>query len=144
MNELQLSVHENARFSDGLIAAYDCAKSKIGFIDRAGKFLIEPKYSEVAPFSEGLARLVVVKDDEEKVGFINHRGQFVVPPTFNTDADFHRNSTDFSEGLASLTEGLAPTVTEEAKFVYIDKKGAIVLFTDFFYAGSFCDGRAVV
>jgi WG containing repeat len=30
------------------------------------------------------------------------------------------------------------------KFVYIDKKGAIVLFTDFFYAGPFREGLAVV
>jgi hypothetical protein len=44
----------------------------------------------------------------------------------------------------SLTEGLQPTLTEEAKFVYIDKKGIIALFTDFFYAGPFRDGMAVV
>ena len=68
----------------------------------------------------------------------------MIPPKFNTDADFRRNSTDFSEGLASLTEGLRPTVTEEARFVYIDKSEAIVLFTDFFYAGPFRDGMAIV
>jgi hypothetical protein len=61
-----------------------------------------------------------------------------------TPIDFRRNSTDFSEGLASLSEGLRPTITEEAKFVYIDKKGAITLFTHFFYAGPFRDGMAVV
>lgn len=144
MDELQLNIYENARFSEGLIDAYDCAKAKTGFMDKTGKFVIEPKFDEAGPFSEGLARVTVVEDGEEKLGFIDHSGQFVIPPTFNTDADFRRNSTDFSEGLASVTEGLRPTVTEEEKFVYIDKKGTIVLFTDFFYTGPFRDGMAVV
>lgn len=144
MYELQLRVYENARFSEGLIAAYDCRLSKYGFMDKTGKFVIKPKFDEASLFSEGLARVTAMEDDEEKVGFIDHRGQFVIPPTLNTDADFDRNSTDFSEGLASISEGLRPTITEEEKFVYIDKKGTIVLSTNFFFAGRFRDGRAVV
>ncbi len=144
MNDLQFNIHENARLSEGLIDAFDTVKSKTGFIDKTGKFVIEPKFDDAAPFAEGLARVMVEEDGEEKVGFIDHSGQFVIPPTFNTDADFRRNSYDFSEGLASLTEGLNPTITEEAKFVYLDKKGTIVLFTNFFGAGPFRDGIALV
>lgn len=144
MNDLQLSIYERARFSNGLIDAYDPTKSKIGFMDKSGKFVIEPKFDNASPFSEGLARATIIEDGEEKVGFIDPTGQFVIPPTFNTDSDFRRNSTDFSEGLASLTENLRPTITEEERFVYIDKKGAIVLFTSFFHAGPFRDGVAVV
>ncbi len=144
MDDLQLNIHEGARFSEGLIDAYDPARSKNGFIDKTGQFVIEPKFDKVGAFSEGLARVAIVKDEEEKLGFIDHSGQFVIQPIYNTDIDFRRNSTDFSEGLASLSEGLQPTVTEEAKFVYIDKKGAIIFFTNFFYAGPFRDGMAVV
>jgi len=144
MDDLQLSIYEGARFSEGLIDAYDCTKSKTGFIDKSGKFIIEPRFDNAAPFSEGLARVTITGGEEEKLGFIDHSGQFVIPPIFNTDADFRRNSADFSEGLASLTENLRPTVTEMEKFVYIDKKGAIVLFTHFFYAGPFREGLAVV
>ncbi|MCM3871716.1 MAG: WG repeat-containing protein, partial [Pyrinomonadaceae bacterium] len=144
LGELQLSIYENGRCSEGLIDAYDCGKKKIGFIDKTGRFVIEPRYGEAAPFSEGLARVAVAEDGEEKIGFIDHHGQFVIPPKFNTDFDFRRNSTDFSDGLASLSEGLRPTLTEESKFVYIDKEGTIVLFTGFFYAGSFRDGMATV
>ena len=133
---LELNVYEHARFSEGLIDAYDPVKQKYGFIDKAGRFVIEPIFNEAAPFSEGLAR-VAIKEEEEKLGFINHRAQFVIPPIFNTDADFERNSTDFSEGLASISENLRPTITEAEKFVYIDNNGSIVLFTDFFYAGPF-------
>jgi hypothetical protein len=144
LNDLQLNIYEGARVSEGLIDAYDPAKSKNGFIDKTGKFVIEPKFDNAGPFSEGLARVTITEGGEEKLGLIDHNGQFVIAPTFNTDADFRRNSTDFSEDLASLTEGLRPTITEEAKFVYIDKKGAIILFTKHFYAGPFRDGLAVV
>jgi hypothetical protein len=142
MDDLQLNIYEDARLSEGLIDAYDCTKSKTGFIDKTGNFVIEPKFDNAGPFSEGLARVTVTEGGEEKFGFIDHSGQFVIPPIFNTDADFRRNSTDFSEDWASVTENLRPTITEEEKFVYIDKKGAIALFTDFFYAGPFREGLA--
>jgi hypothetical protein len=144
MNELELNIYENARLSEGLLVAFDKVKSKSGFIDKTGKYVIEPKFDDAAPFSEGLARVTIKVSGEGKVGFIDHNGQFAIPPKFNTDAEFHRNSTDFSEGLASLTENLRPTITKQEKFVYIDKKGTIVFFTNFFYAGPFRDGLAVV
>lgn len=144
-NQVGLDVGHDPRLSEGLIAAYDCAKRKIGFLDVAGDFVIEPKFVQAETFSEGLARVAVGgADGEERLGFIDRSGQFVIPPVFNTDAEFQRNSTNFSEGLASLTEGLNPTVTEEAKYVYIDKKGAIVLHTRFFFAGPYRDGLAAV
>jgi hypothetical protein len=142
MDDLQLNIYEDARLSEGLIDAYDCTKSKTGFIDKTGNFVIEPKFDNAGPFSEGLARVTITEGGEGKLGFIDHSGQFVIPPIFNTDADFRRNSTDFSEDWASVTENLRPSITEEEKFVYIDKKGAIALFTDFFYAGPFREGLA--
>lgn len=142
---LDLSIYENnARFSDGLIHAYDRKEARWGYMDRTGNFVIQPIYTNAAPFSEGLARVEVIKDGEEKIGFIDRSGRFAISPIFNSDGDFHRNSTDFSDGLASLTEGLAPTVTDEAKFVYIDKSGAIVHSTGFFNASSFRNGMAAV
>jgi hypothetical protein len=143
-DELFLSIYEDARFSEGLAVAYDCAEEKYGFIDRSGEFIIEPRFQQAAPFSEGLARVAVVEEDEEKLAFIDHGGRFAIPPRFNTDFDFRRNSTNFSEGLASLSEGLRPVVIEAEKFVYVDKSGEIILPTDFFYAGPFREGRAVV
>lgn len=144
-NRLRLNVSDDTRLSGGLIAAYDCAKEKVGFVDKTGRFVVEPQFTQAESFSEGLARVAVEDaDGEERLGFIDRGGQFVIPPSFNTDAEFRRNSTNFSEGLASLTEGLNPTVTEEARFVYIDKKGTIVLHTEFFFAGPFRDGLAVV
>ena len=144
LNKLHFYIHESARFSEGLIAVHDCEKDKTGFIDKTGLFVIEARFSDAGTFSDGIARVAVFAGDDEKIAYINHEGQFIIPPKFNTDGEFRRNSTDFSEGLASLSEGLQPTVTEEEKFVYIDKKGDVVLSTNFFYAGSFRGGMAMV
>jgi len=146
MNILSLNIYDGtgAGFSEGVVEAFDCEEEKNGFIDKSGRFVIEPAFNAAGPFSEGLARVTVIENEEEKLGFIDHRGRFVIPPRFNTDWDFRRNSTNFSEGLVSLTEGLSPSITEGENFIYIDKTGEIVLFTDFFYAGPFREGLAVV
>jgi hypothetical protein len=143
-DKVQLSIYDNARFSEGLIDAYDPAKAKSGYLDKGGNFVITPMYEEAAPFSQGLARVLVIEDAEERLAFIDHNGRFVIPPSFNTDGDFARNSTDFSEGRASLTEGLSPTVTKSEKFIYIDKRGQTVLSTNFSYAGPLRGGIALV
>ncbi len=141
---LRLNIYENARFSEGLIPALDTKTSKWGFIDKTSNFIIGPKFDDACNFSEGLARVMMVKDGEEMVGFIDHSGKFITPPIFNSDVEFRRNSDDFSEGLASLTENLRPTITEPEKYVYINKQGEIVLSTNFFYARPFHEGMAVV
>ena len=145
LKEISFNINDVAKFSEGLLAAHDCASSKRGFVDKIGKFVIEPRFKTVGIFSEGLARVAVYEEDKgERIGFINHSGSFVIPLKFNTDDDFRRNSADFSEGLASLSEGLSPTITDPERFVYIDKNGHIVLKTNFFYAGPFHEGRAHV
>ena len=133
-----------ATFSQGLLCAYSPEKDAMGFVDKSGEFVIPATFSAAAPFSEGLARVAVIEDDMEKFAFIDKNGNLVIPPTFNTDFDFRRNSSGFSEGLAAVSEGLNPTQTEESKFVYIDRTGKIVFATEFFYAGEFRDGLAVV
>jgi hypothetical protein len=135
---------DDARFSEGLLAVVSQEKQTSGYIDKSWQFVIQPQFERAAPFSEGLARVTVIDDEMEKLAFIDKKGTFVVPPTFNTDYDFLRNSSNFSEGLAALSEGLNPTQTKEETFVYIDRVGKIVIATEFFHAGEFHDGLATV
>lgn len=135
---------DDGRFSEGLLAVFSQQEQAMGYINKSWEFVIQPKFARAAPFSEGLARVAVMKDEMEKLGFIDKRGNFVIPPTFNTDFDFLRNSSNFSEGLAAVSEGLNPSQMNESAFVYIDKVGKIVLATEFFYAGEFHDGFAIV
>ena len=78
-----------------------------------------------------------------KLAYIDRSGKVIIPTPFNTDGDFERNTTDFSEGLASLSEGLARSVTG-GDWVYINRRGEIVLTTSFDYAGAFSEGLACV
>lgn len=134
---------ENTRFSDGLILAFDRETEKRGFMDKTGKFVIEPKFKNASSFSEGLARISVIENGREMLGFINRKGEYVIPPKFDIDYDFLRCATDFSEGLASLIDE-PPTTTKDSNFMYIDKTGQIILRTKFFRAEPFHEGLAVV
>jgi hypothetical protein len=144
-DEIHIDVWDwaNARFSDGLILAFDPETEKRGFMDKTGKFAIEPKFENASSFSEGLARVSVIEKHREYLGFINRNGEYVIPPKFDIDSDFLRCTTDFSEGLASLIDE-PPTVERDPCFMYIDKTGETVLKTNFFYANPFHEGLASV
>lgn len=130
-------------FSEGLIAVRNVEKKKCGFMDKTGKFVIEPKFKDAANFSEGLARVSIKENHREYLGFINPEGEFVIEPKFDIDCDFLRCTNDFSEGWASLIAG-PPTMGKSQNFMYIDKSGEIVLRTEFFRAECFHEGLAVV
>lgn len=145
LDQMKLEVNiDDARFSEGLLCVFSQEKQEMGYINKAWEFVIQPQFRNAAPFSEGLARVAVIEDEMQKLAFIDKNGNFVIAPTFNTDYDFRRNSSDFSEGLAAVSEGLNPSRTKEETFVYIDKAGRIILATEFFYAGEFHDGLAIV
>lgn len=81
---------------------------KWGFVDGDGKYIINPQFSEVQPFIEGLA---LVTTSTGKKGYINEEGQFVIPAQYKW-------GTSFSDGLAIVVPfGEAP--------VCIDKTGKI-------------------
>ncbi len=77
---------------------------KVGYIDTAGEWLVEPFYKKGGNFSEGLA--AVFKD--EKWGYIDQSGKVVI--------DFkYTRVKSFNSGVA--------IVLIEKRWFYIDKKG---------------------
>lgn len=140
---LEVDIDE-ARFSEGLLGVHSRSLDVWGYVNKSFEFVIKPQFQAVAPFSEGVAKVAVLENDEEKFAFIDRTGSLTLPPSFNTDFNFRRNASNFSEGLAALTEGLRPSRTSGETFVYIDKTGKIVLETQFFYAGAFHEGLALV
>jgi hypothetical protein len=69
--------HDEAEeFSEGLAKVK--LDDKYGYIDKIGKEIIPPKYSEVGDFSEGMAR---VKGREYffRWGFVNKTGKDIIP-----------------------------------------------------------------
>ena len=98
-----------------------------GYVNRAGKVVITPKYSFAGPFSEGLA---AVCSDDAKWGYIDTKGRVKVPLRYNS-------AGSFSEGLA--------TVRVHHKWGYIDRNGREVIPIRLKYnCGSFSDGRVLV
>ena len=105
-------------------------KKKCGFIDRAGRIVIEPQFNITGRFSEGLAPVFVGRrsrllgDDPEagKWGYADRTGRVVVPPRYVY-------AREFSEGLAAVWAG--------KKWGYIDASGKFVIPARFEYALSF-------
>jgi WG repeat protein len=111
-----------------------------GFIDETGKYVIEPKFVMVKPFSEGLAA-VVFKENESAystVGYIDQSGRIAIAPQFSGEGGVSERG--FSEGLAAVK------VYKDGKdkWGYIDKVGKVVIEPQFAAAGPFSQGRAMV
>lgn len=148
------------KFSEGLAPMK--LKGKFGFIDRTGKFVIQPKYDVADSFSEGLARVAIKKDERYKWGFIDKTGKERTAIQFD-------DAGNFSEGLACVgvgelfgfinpdgnfvinpkydfagdfQEGLAPV--HNIKFGFIDKSGNMVIPQQFDIAHGFSEGLAAV
>jgi hypothetical protein len=116
-----------------------------GFIDRTGKIVIEPRYSHVSSFSEGLA--AVGTGDRShyyhnmKYGFIDRDGKMVIPPRFEARVEggpglgvTNIDTSRFSEGLARVRVG--------GLYGYINKRGDFVIPPKFALAGDFSEGLA--
>lgn len=119
-------------FHEGLAAVV--VKEKIGYIDKSGSWVIEPRletmeyaadWVRLPNFSEGLA----VYRDGASYGYIDKKGLVVIPASF-------QRAMPFSEGLAQVSVG--------GKWGYIDKLGKFVIESKFDRGGSFSEGLAAV
>lgn len=124
--DVQLHLNDDGQLSDEAVCFGDkVCPSKLGFIGKDGKVLIERKYDYADNFHEGLA-LVVVDDDYR---YIRPDGKFAFDRKFQ-----------FAD---SFSENLAPFI-ENDLWGYIDRTGATVIKPQFSYAGKFHDGLAAV
>ena len=99
---------------------------KVGLLDENLNIIVEPKYSQIGKFNEGLA---LVANEYRKYGFIDTKGKEIIPLIYD-------NANFFSEGLAP--------VVKNGKWGFINKKNNV--FIDFQYTGNmkpFSDGLAL-
>ncbi|WP_022728848.1 WG repeat-containing protein [Fodinicurvata sediminis] len=91
--------------------------------------------ADLGPFSEGLAWVRVIPDDDagdSRVGWINDQGEMVIPPEFAHGADFSNDR--------------APAALSDENWGYIDREGSIVFPGKFTLsaAAPYSDGLAAV
>jgi hypothetical protein len=98
---------------------------KFGYIDTAGRIVIDCQFDAARAFSEGMAAVSI----SNHWGFIDQLGKLVIPATFD-------DAGNYSEGLAS--------VSKDNKWGYIDKGGNEVIDLSYDAASPFHDDVAVV
>ena len=117
------------QFSEGLMAV--CVGNpwthpKNGYIDKQGRFLIEPTFRVANSFHDGRA---VVVDNDSSYAIIDKQGHLI--------------RMDKYESVSQFREGLAP-VCLHGKWGYVDTKGKLVIDCKFDKAGLFQEGLAAV
>jgi hypothetical protein len=117
-------------FVEGL--ASNQVQFKVGYIDRTGKNVIEPKFIENRNFSDGMA---AVKGEtptgEFKWGFINKDGKLVIDYTYSNEPK------PFSNGRAFV-------LSNDFKWGIIDKEGKLIVEPKFKQVFPFSENLAVV
>lgn len=78
---------------------------KLGYVNRAGKIIISPKFINAGYFHEGLASAQVGEKESAKFGFIDISGNFKIPPKFGGARNFHNGAAVVEvEGLHGLID----------------------------------------
>ncbi len=100
---------------------------KYGFIDKTGKFKIEPIYDEVRPFSNGLAAVKL----EGKWGFVDTNGVQIIKPKFTNEPWTFNSHRTFVQGTNN-------------KWGVIDTSGKLIVEPTYNEVYGFNNGFAVV
>lgn len=139
-------------------------EGKYGFINEKGHLVIDARFDNARPFSEGLAEV----ETGGKWGFIDAAGEFIMKPEFGLTGSFKNGiakvgtpgqipavryidatgrAVNITEDAASLEyrEGLAARVAEGPyKIGYVDKHRNFVIAGKFEYGRPFFEGLAHV
>ncbi len=96
-------------------------KSKWGFVNQQGEWVIKPKFSEVKPFSEGLSCV----RKKNKWGYINKEGRRIIPFIYS-------DARSFINGLApvrslTLLPGDTRANHNQYKWGFIDTGGRLII-----------------
>jgi hypothetical protein len=130
-----------------------------GFMDEEGKVMIDPTYTSVEEFQEGLA--LVVKNG--KVGYIDKNGDVVIPYEYSDGESFQNGLAIVAkndlygmidrtnkavvplkyEVIGPFNSGLA-VVGDEKAYGYVNKQGKEVIPITLEYAKDFQDGYALI
>lgn len=140
---LLMAQNENATNSKTIeLKPFKNDNGKWGFKDGKNTIIVQPKYDETRPFSEGMAAVCITEDNTKKWGYIDQNGKEIVPLIYG-------DAIRFSEGLAAVRP---VGKTWNSFYGFIDKSGKLIIphqyefvFDNAMYDGwVFVDGKAKV
>lgn len=161
---------EASSFSEGLAAVKDATKPEkqaFGFIDKTGKWVIEPAFVRAGPFKEGLAwvELAVEGEGTTRFAFIDKTGKRFTPagkPGWEAVRSFSEGRAAVKAGgwtfidltgkelgepkwafVGNFSEGLA-AFDGGGKWGYLDRDLKVVIQPQFDIAGRFSSGWGLV
>lgn len=105
----------------------------VGFIDKTGNKVVEPRYWRVGSFSEGLAWVANLENHIAKVGFINESGREIVAPQYSSAGNFR-------EGFSLVSKQIPRT--NQYNYGFIDKAGNEVVALKYENGFDFSEGLA--
>lgn len=103
-----------------------CEGGKWGFIDKNGKWMLEPRYESALDYKQGIARVRV----DGKWGAVNNNFEFAVKPEFDFIEYLYSE-----DGKTLLTVGL-----NQDGIGFIDEQGELSILPQFGEAGEFHEG----
>jgi hypothetical protein len=126
-------------FSEGLGRV--ALGKKEGYVDKSGKFAIEPHFDKAWDFAEGMALVCVGSD----YAFIDRHGE----TRFRLPASCQVISSGFSEGMLVVacevaSRSMTSMPSTKGKLGYMDTAGNVVIHPSFDNAGPFREGLAGV
>jgi hypothetical protein len=124
------------RFSGGLAAVWH-EGGKFGYLDREGRWAIEPTLALAGEFSERLAP--AAQEEDDGFGYLDRSGAWIIPP----QPQFRR-AHEFHEGMAAIQIRPSDPLAREFEYGYIDRSGQVVIPARFVAAGAFSGGLALV
>ncbi|MDD4493373.1 MAG: WG repeat-containing protein [Eubacteriales bacterium] len=113
--DLQYTIIEDMIIITDTIAGFNF---KSGFANNRGEVVVEPKYTKVSPFSDGLAAVNFGTEAEPSWGYIDKNGNTVIAPQYT-------NARQFSDGLAYVENQYDSN--PEMRCGYIDKTGKMIV-----------------
>lgn len=131
------------QLGSNLQALADSKEPMWGYVDQAGKMVIEPKYRDAGTFSEGLAPVGMDSENGYVSGFIDNSGKMAIEAQFE-------EAHGFSEGMAAVRLPDKGALVQRygadsaRKWGFIDKSGKFVIEPQYEGADAFSDGVAAV
>lgn len=115
------------------IPVRETPKSKAGYINQKGEYIIEPKFDVAFPFVGNYAVVAI----NQQYGYINKQGEFIIDPKFY-------RANYFQNGLAKII--IKDEKSGEKREGFIDKDGKFIIPPSFGIgcAKDFSEGLAAV